>query len=137
VVSSRSLVADRVDQHLARDAVEVMGAAGDVEPLVAATSEITAHGNVAESSDLTVEVDVGAALGGVVLVLALTPIAADLVAAVVRIEELFLEHELGAPHDVARDRPRDHAEVMIERSRGGDGEQGGRCEYTGDDELAH
>jgi len=91
-----------VVSHLAGDAVELTAAAQDHE-VVGASIEVTPHPHVAEAADLAVEVNERVALGLVPIGIepALDVIATDLVLAVMRVEEFFLEPERVLAHSVA------------------------------------
>jgi len=128
-----------VEQHLSGDPVEVMGAPDDVEPTVV-SFEVAFDTDVAESADLTVEVNEGVAPRCLCLRIegAYTSRATDAVVAVLRIEELVPEPVRGSVL-ARRDRLCKHAEVMIERCGGRDREQAHaeNRKSPGHDELAH
>jgi hypothetical protein len=102
--------------------------------------DVTPDQEAAESADPAVETNAGAApspLG--CREFAPDPVAPDLVAAVLRIEELVLEPKRLWPRPLSRCFLGDHAEVAIERCGGGSHEKDSaeRSENADDDELAH
>ncbi|HXE99941.1 MAG TPA: hypothetical protein VN458_06315 [Solirubrobacterales bacterium] len=123
----------RVAEHeLASRSLEVAGAPGNVEPMVAWT-EAANHADVTESADFSVEVELDLALELLIRFGSTpTPFPTDPVVAVLGIEQLGLEAK-----PVRIQLSFEHCEVMIERCRGRDREQTGseRREDSSDDQL--
>jgi hypothetical protein len=113
-----------VDGHLARDAIELAGAAEHHHVTVTGL-DIAPDPDVADAADLSVQANERVALKPVVrLFPALKAVAADLVAAVLRVKELVLEDKRVLAHLVKRMTLREHPEVTVERERRG-------CEHGG------
>src|SRR6187200_1861730 len=128
----------REDGQLARDAIELAGAAHHHE-VVVARLEITLDPDMALAADPSVQANEPVALHLVsVLFPALKAVATDLAAAVVRIAELVLEDERVLAHLVKRLLLREHREVTVERERRGcDHGRPEHRESCGQDELTH
>jgi len=109
-----------LDLQLARNAVELATAADDVQTVVA-SSHVAANSDVTGAGELPVQVGDRVALEvvGLDVELALTPVPTDAVLAVLGVEELVLEAELGVTHSLARGLLREDVEVVVERGGGG------------------
>jgi hypothetical protein len=137
----RSGLVQEFEHELSADAIEVAGATDDVEPEVASLKvKVALDLDVAEATDLTVEVIGPPTPQRVVLAdLAHTTATTDPVVAIPWIEELSPEPERGLVWVRVEDVLFDNREVVIERGRGWDREEGQpeRGESRGDDEFAH
>jgi hypothetical protein len=126
------------EQQLSPDSIEVIGAAEDVQPIVVSL-EVAPHLDLALSADLAVQENHGMASQGATARLpALSSVSTNPVVAVIRVIEPVPEPERVLSDWVFGDRLRNHAEVMIERSKGRCGERGGAegRQGSGEDELA-
>ena len=90
-----------VDDHLARDPVELLGATSDVEAVVAG-ADVADDADVAAAADLAVQADEGVApLTVVALIPAGDAVVPDAIAAVMRLEQDLPETEAVVAHAVA------------------------------------
>ena len=108
-----------VDDHLARDPVELLGATSDVEAVVAG-ADVADDADVAAAADLAVQADEGVApLTVVALIPAGDAVVPDAIAAVMRLEQDLPETEAVVAHAVAGLILSQHLEVGVKRGGGG------------------
>jgi hypothetical protein len=126
------------NKHLACDPIELLGAADDVDAVIAG-ADVADPSDVAVAADLAIQVNEGVALLTVTaLLLACDAVSPDTIAAVVGIEKHLPEAKSVVAHAVPGLVLRNDGEVGVKRGcRGCEQGRPQRRKYYGKDELAH